>query len=127
MTRVWYVRTLTQAPYHPDPHYRVFRNVREFGAIGGGIKDDTDAINRAIADGARCGAGADSCTTAPALVYIPPGTYRLSRPIVSFYNTHILGDAAARPVLKALPHFEGIAIVCSSWTPTRPSRSPMRC
>lgn len=111
MIRVWYVRRLTQAPFHPDPHDRVVRNVRAYGAQGDGKTDDTDAINRAIADGARCGAQADSCTTAPALVFIPPGTYCVSRPIVSFYNTHILGDATERPVLKALPHFEGIALI----------------
>lgn len=60
-----------QAPYHPDATYQVFRNVREYGATGDGQTDDTAAINAAIAAGDRCGDNADSCTTAPALVYIP--------------------------------------------------------
>lgn len=83
----------------------------EYGATGDGVTDDTEAINHAIADGARCGAQADSCTTAPALVYFPSGTYRISKPIVSFYNTHILGDAVERPVLAPVAHFEGIAVI----------------
>lgn len=103
---------LSQAPYHADPaRYQVFRNVRDFGAQGDGVTDDTAAIQRAVADGARCGANADSCTSAPALVYIPSGTYRTSRPILCYYNTHVLGDRKQRPVLQPLAHFEGIAVL----------------
>lgn len=62
------------SPYHPDPAYKVFRNVKDFGAKGDGITDDTAAINRAISSGKRCGPG--ECkgeTTSPATVYFPPG------------------------------------------------------
>ena len=61
--------------------YKLFRNVKDFGAVGDGNADDTDAINKAIseADGAaiaRCGATpwCDSTTVAPAIVYFPKGT-----------------------------------------------------
>ncbi|WFC98788.1 hypothetical protein MYAM1_001520 [Malassezia yamatoensis] len=83
----------------------------DYGAKADGITDDTAAINRAITNGARCGSEADSCTTAPALVYLPCGTYRLSAPIISYYNTYLVGDAAQRPVLKPLPNFQGIAVI----------------
>lgn len=49
----------------------MYRNVREFGAKGDGVTDDTNAINLAISYGDRCGKQADSTTTTPALVYFP--------------------------------------------------------
>src|ERR1700722_11934123 len=48
--------------------YQIFRNVKDFGAVGDGSTDDTDAINNAISTGGRCGQGCDSSTTTPALV-----------------------------------------------------------
>lgn len=50
------------------------------------------AINRAIADGGRCGANCGSSTIYPAVVYFPPGNYLVSSPIVQYYNTQLIGD-----------------------------------
>jgi glucan 1,3-beta-glucosidase len=34
-----------KAAYNPSPEtYRVFRNVKDFGAVGDGVQDDTAAI-----------------------------------------------------------------------------------
>ena len=46
-----------------DTHKTGVRSVKDFGAIGNGVADDTHAILRAVAAG-------------PA--YLPPGTYRVS-------------------------------------------------
>lgn len=73
------------APYNPDKaNYKIFRDVKKYGAVGDGVTDDTEAINRAVADGNRCGEGCDSSTTTPAIVYFPAGTYAVSKPIIQF-------------------------------------------
>jgi glucan 1,3-beta-glucosidase len=95
------------------PGYQVFRNVKDFGAIGDGVADDTAAINRAMSDGGRCGLGCDSSTTTPALVYFPPGTYLVSRPLIPYYYTHMVGDLIDVPVLKAAGNFAGVAVIDS--------------
>ncbi|TQS35566.1 hypothetical protein Golomagni_04013 [Golovinomyces magnicellulatus] len=94
-------------------NYQVFRNVKDFGAKGDGITDDTAAINSAIAQGNRCMKGCDSSTITPALVYFPQGTYVVSKPLVQLYYTQFVGDAVNRPILKASPGFTGMAVIDS--------------
>ncbi|KAK9781755.1 putative Exo-beta-1,3-glucanae [Seiridium cardinale] len=87
-------------------NYTVFRNVRDYGAKGDGITDDTKAINLAISDGDRCAPGTcASSTTTPALVYFPPGTYAVSGAIVGYYYTQIIGNPNCLPVIKATSDF----------------------
>lgn len=92
-------------------NYQVFRNVKDFGAVGDGVADDTKAINDAVALGSRCGLGCDSSTVTPAIVYFPPGTYRVTSPIIAYYYTQLIGDAVDRPTLKADAAFEGMAVI----------------
>ncbi|KAL0937188.1 glucan 1,3-beta-glucosidase [Colletotrichum truncatum] len=95
------------SPYHPDPNYKVFRNVKDYGAKGDGVTDDTAAINLAISSGQRCGPGiCKGETTSPATVYFPPGTYLISGSIVNFFYTQIIGDPTNRPVIKATANFD---------------------
>lgn len=101
-----------QAPFNPSPaSYKVFRNVKELGAKGDGSTDDTDIINKIIAEGDRCGEGCDSSTTTPAIIYFPAGTYVISKPIIQYYYTQFVGDANNMPVLKATASFEGMAVI----------------
>ena len=99
------------APAFGEPGYQVFRNVKDFGAKGDGVTDDTAAINKAISDGGRCGQGCPSSTTTPALVFFPPGKYVVSAPIIQFYYTQLVGDASSPPTLVASPAFEGMAVI----------------
>lgn len=110
--------------------YKVFRNVKEFGAkgmlrclrsllglllittIGDGQTEDTDAINRAISDGNRASPKSRrSSTTTPAIVYFPPGTYLISKSIIDYYFTQLVGNPRSRPVLKASPNFKGMGVI----------------
>ena len=90
--------------------YVLWRNVKDYGAMGDGITDDTYAINNATADGNRCGLGCDSQTTTPAIVYFPSGTYMVNQPLIQWYYTQFVGDANDLPVIKALPTFYGIGL-----------------
>ncbi|RDW83246.1 glycoside hydrolase family 55 protein [Coleophoma crateriformis] len=94
-----------------DSSFKIFRNVKDYGAVGDGSTDDTAAINKAITDGSRCGQGCDSSTVTPALVYFPPGTYAISAPLVQLYYTQFVGDAVTVPTIKALASFKGIAMI----------------
>lgn len=100
------------AVYAPEG-YKVFRNVKDFGAVGDGIADDSDAINAAMGHGeeARCFWNCDSRTSAPAIVYFPPGTYLVSKPLIQLYYTHMIGDVVSPPTIKASANFTGIAVI----------------
>ncbi|KZZ91766.1 glucan 1,3-beta-glucosidase GLUC78 precursor [Moelleriella libera RCEF 2490] len=111
----WWLSSIQRQgkPAFGGQDYKVFRNVKDYGARGDGSSDDTAAINRAVSDGQRCGQHCDSSTTTPALVYFPPGTYLVSKPIVQLYYTQLVGDAINVPTLKAASNFEGIAVIDS--------------
>ncbi|KAK4162860.1 glucan 1,3-beta-glucosidase [Cladorrhinum sp. PSN259] len=92
-------------------NYPVFRNVRDYGARGDGVTDDTAAINAAINAGNPCNRGCASTTTTPALVYFPAGTYLISSSILPAYFTHLVGDASSPPTLKATANFAGFGLI----------------
>lgn len=79
------------ASFNPNPgNYTVFRNVKDFGARGDGVTDDTAAIQRAVTQGNRCGPSAcESSTNTPAIVYFPEGTYLISSSIIDYYYTQV--------------------------------------
>lgn len=110
----WWLSSIERrgvVPFNDESGYKVFRNVKEYGAAGDGSTDDTDAINKAINDGKRCALGCSSSTNTPALVYFPPGQYVVSKPIIQLYYTQLVGDAVNPPTLKASAGFEGMAVI----------------
>ncbi len=55
-------------------------------------QDDTKAIKAAMTDGKRCGVKCNGSTTKNAIVYFPPGTYRISSTIPMPFGTQVIGD-----------------------------------
>jgi len=76
------------------PHGPGFRNVRDYGAKGDGITDDTAAFMRALDEG-RGSVREKSAAN----VYIPPGTYLLSDTLIVWRATLLAGDADDPPTL----------------------------
>ncbi|EXU95088.1 pectate lyase superfamily protein [Metarhizium robertsii] len=118
----FWLGSLAQAGKSPlaPSGYEVFRSVKDFGAIGDGVTDDTAAINRAAAmlnmssTDTRCEADCGSTTVLAAVVYFPPGTYLVSSPIIQYYHTQFVGDAVSKPVIKGSNNFAGIALMDSN-------------
>ncbi|KAL6702716.1 hypothetical protein ACN47E_000998 [Coniothyrium glycines] len=95
------------AAFNPNPEsYQVFRNVKEWGAQGDGITDDTAAIQAAITAGNRCAPGVcESSTNTPAIVYFPGGTYLISSSIIDYYYTQLIGNPNCLPTIRAAANF----------------------
>ncbi|KAI9738277.1 MAG: hypothetical protein M1834_008775 [Cirrosporium novae-zelandiae] len=110
------------AAFNSDPSsYTVFRNVKDYGAVGDrgtnmgsgdGVTDDTAAINSAISSGGRYGPSSrESSTTTPAIVYFPAGTYLISSSIIDYYMTQLIGNPNSPAVIKATSGFSGLGLI----------------
>ena len=100
----WYGRT---------QHGPEFVSVRDFGARGDGVTDDTRSIQRAI-DHHRLQADPGPAPTARpyapprrAIVYLPPGTYVVSDTVVLWFFTHLRGSTVDPPTLLLKPATPG--------------------
>ncbi|PGH19016.1 hypothetical protein AJ79_00050 [Helicocarpus griseus UAMH5409] len=75
-----------------------------------GKTDATEAINAAVEDGGRCGLECGNTFAQGAIVYFPPGTYKICRPVIQLYYTQFIGDALDPRTIKGCDTFEGIAL-----------------
>ncbi|KAI4125489.1 MAG: hypothetical protein LQ338_004215 [Usnochroma carphineum] len=92
--------------------YPVYRNVRSYGATGDGSTDDTDALQNATNDDGQGGNRyKNEVTTRPALVFVPGGTYRLTKQLDMRLNTILVGDPNDMPVFKASSDFQGQTMI----------------
>lgn len=113
----WYAQIPHQGSvaYGFNSTYKIWRNVKDYGAKGDGIHDDTYAINNATFDGSRCSyyQNCTQQTTTPAIIYFPPGTYLISTPLIMLYYTQFVGDASNLPIIRGTSKFFGIALLDS--------------
>lgn len=95
-----------------DFTYPVYRNVRAYGAVGNGNNDDTNALQNAInTDGKGGTRYKNEVTTRPAEVFVPGGTYKISKTIDLRLNTILVGDPNDRPIFKASSDFSGGSLI----------------
>ena len=94
--------------YDRVAHGPTFRNVKDYGAVGDGRTDDSLSIQQALDAGRQNASGwrgedpTGALVKAPAIVYLPPGTYIVSRPLVMWFYTHLIGSFACPPTLRLL-------------------------
>ncbi len=81
-------------------------NVRNYGALGNGVADDTTAINAAIAAAQTAGGG---------VVYLPPGTYLVTAPLaVTVAGITILGAGQWASTIQPKAGFTGAAVITAT-------------
>jgi glucan 1,3-beta-glucosidase len=106
-----YFHQTNNMPGNSNSGYKVYRNVKDYGAAGDGVTDDTNAIQDAMNDGVRCLTNCNSSTTSQAIVFFPQGTYMVHTALQVPYYTQMIGDANTLPTLKATANFTGMAVV----------------
>ncbi|EGC45360.1 exo-beta-1,3-glucanase [Histoplasma capsulatum var. duboisii H88] len=112
----WWTTNTTTSRLHQTKQplagadYKFYRDVVEYGADNTGEKDATEAINAAIGDGDRCGLECGNTFAKGAIIYFPPGIYKICRPIIQLYYTQFIGDALDPPTIKGCDTFQGIAL-----------------
>ena len=101
------------APFLPgDFDYPVYRNVKSYHAVGDGNADDTQALQNAINDDGKGGNRySNEVSTRPAQVFVPGGTYILTKQLDLRLNTILVGDPNNMPVFKASSNFNGGTVV----------------
>ncbi|KAK6523243.1 hypothetical protein TWF694_006133 [Orbilia ellipsospora] len=105
-------------PWGDNSYFQVFRDVTDakwatHGAarcVPDGSTDCTAAINNAMKDGKRCGAGCNGSTTKQAILYFPQGTYLISSSIEIYFGTQMIGDAVNPPTIRASSSFVGLGV-----------------
>ncbi|KAL8626631.1 hypothetical protein Q9189_007672 [Teloschistes chrysophthalmus] len=100
------------APYAGNINYPVYRNVKSYQAAGDGKTDDTAALQDAInSDGNGGNRYKNEVTTRPAQVFVPGGTYILTRKLDMRLNTIVVGDPNDMPVFKASSNFKDTVMI----------------
>ncbi len=101
------------APFLPgDFTYPVYRNVKSYNAKGDGSTDDTQNLQNAINDDGNGGNRYNNeVSTRPAEVFVPGGTYVLTKQLDLRLNTILVGDPNDMPVFKAAANFNGGTVV----------------
>lgn len=79
-------------------------SVKDFGAVGDGVTDDTSAINTAISDlYGWTGSATEATYGKRVILYLPAGTYLISEPLLLYPYLTLIGDGKGRTRVIADP------------------------
>lgn len=81
-------------------------SVKDFGAVGDGINDDSAAINAALA------------AAAGRRVYFPTGVYLIGAPLAIRSKTSLIGDGGKRSIIKLSASFPAGTTAITNYTTT---------
>ena len=90
-----------------------FVNIKDFGALGDGTTDDTNAINRALQQVYKAGTN-ESQPLTRRTIYFPGGRYKLTDTILIPPNTRILGDGSNSAIIVQSFGNKILANICDS-------------
>lgn len=90
-----------------------FVNVRDFGAIGNGVTDDTDAINRALQEIYKSTVSTIN-SRARRTIYFPGGTYLTSSPVLIPPYARLVGDGISSVIISQSRGDQSVATFCDS-------------
>ena len=79
------------------------RNVRDYGAKGDGVTDDTQAFIQALQSGRH----QSGLSPSPQTIYVPPGQYLISSTLIVWANTTVVGEWTNPPTLILAPNSPG--------------------
>jgi hypothetical protein len=88
-------------------------NLRDFGAIGNGVADDTAAINRAIQQ-IYLSTAVDIEARTRRTIYFPGGTYIISTPLLIPPYARIVGDGMGSTIIRQVNPDQYVANICDS-------------
>ncbi|KAI1299489.1 pectate lyase superfamily protein-domain-containing protein [Xylaria venustula] len=92
--------------------YKFFKNVvTDYEVNNTKSFDASEAINFATLDGDKYGEKCRNTFTQGAIIYFPPGTYKICSPLIQYYYTQFSGDAINPPTIKGCDAFSGIALI----------------
>ncbi|MCO4780775.1 MAG: hypothetical protein KC646_00520 [Candidatus Cloacimonetes bacterium] len=106
-----------------DIHKAIYLNVKDFGAVGDGLVDDTKSIqnliNTLIGSSVYNGVGSYGGGT----IFLPKGTYLLSRPLELYSKINLIGEDETATNLLVSKAFVGDAIVLLQSIPNQPNHN----
>lgn len=105
----YWMETVSHSSESSADGSKSWRSVKDYGAKGDGVTDDTVAIQKALYGHRSMG----DAQQLPVTVYFPSGQYVVSSPILQPSHTEIIGNPIDLPRVIGAPSFVGLGVFTS--------------